>query len=416
MLKRFCLLAILILLMPTASAAAATIRESQQAYLDAVNVLSAQQITRGDGVVVAVIDSGVDAAHPDLTGAILPGASFGGSTSQNGHTDPVGHGTRMAGVIAARGGGVNNALGIAPAASILPVATKLYSGGGSLAEPLRYAADHGAKVINIALARPTGEALPPGEAEAVAYAQSKDAVVVVAAGNVGQGVTANELAKLPGVVAVSGTTNDGSFWSGSAQGDFVTIAAPAVGIVTIGARNIHSTGYSTGDGTSESVAIVAGVLALIRSKYPQFDAANSINQLIHTAKDAGPLGRDSQFGYGIVDAYAAVTSTVDTVKTNPLVEAAANSDPVPRKSDSTTGPAHVNKRPLYAAIVLVLIVGLATTITIIAARRRSRQNRQQAMPTGVYTAPVPPTPPTPMPQQSPEQLPGSHVSGQNDQK
>src|SRR5258705_3264553 len=105
----------------TALPRAETVREAQW-YLDAVHVTQAQSVSRGQGVIVAVIDSGVDAGHPDLAGAVLPGMSFGAPGSQAGRTDPDGHGTKMAGIIAARGGGPNNALGIAPAASILPIA------------------------------------------------------------------------------------------------------------------------------------------------------------------------------------------------------------------------------------------------------------------------------------------------------
>ncbi len=90
-----------------------TIRQ-QQWHLAAVHAPQAQKVTRGEGVVVGLVDSGVDAGHPDLMGSVLPGASFNGATSQGGRTDPDGHGTHMAGIIAARGGGGNHALGVAP--------------------------------------------------------------------------------------------------------------------------------------------------------------------------------------------------------------------------------------------------------------------------------------------------------------
>jgi len=104
-----------------APAGAETIRQ-QQWHLDALHVLKAQQITKGAGVVVAVIETGVDASHPDLSGHVLAGTAMLGATNPEGQTDPVGHGTLMAALIAGKGGGANHALGIAPQAKILPIA------------------------------------------------------------------------------------------------------------------------------------------------------------------------------------------------------------------------------------------------------------------------------------------------------
>src|SRR5689334_21673833 len=106
--------AVAILLVP-AFAQAATVREAQW-FVDAVHAIEAQQLTRGSGVTVCVLDSGVDKTHPDLQGAVVSGKSFGQSPSADATVDLEGHGAAMAGLIAARGGGVNNALGIAPSA------------------------------------------------------------------------------------------------------------------------------------------------------------------------------------------------------------------------------------------------------------------------------------------------------------
>ena len=353
-------------------ASAETIREMQQWYLDAVQALQAQAITKGAGVVVAVVDTGIDAGHPDLAGAILPGKSFTGSDDSLQNDSYNGHGTKMSAVIAARGGGYNNALGIAPAASILPVAISFGSNAASIAEPIRWAADHSAKIINLSVDRRAGQPLEPGEADAIAYAQSKDVVVVVAAGNIAESPNGNQLARLPGVVAVSGTTQGDTLWSGSAQGDYVDIAAPGKGIVNAGARMVHSTGYATGDGTSESAAIVSGVLALIRAKHPDFDAANAINQLIQTADDKGAPGRDNLYGYGRVNAYRAVTETVAKVTANPLGEAKSAA----KSSTTTTSTPASAKHSGSAAAILVPILFWLAVIALIWWRIRARKKKK----------------------------------------
>ena len=389
--------AVIAVLLAAAPASADTIREMQW-YLATVNATQAHQVTRGDGVIVAVIDSGVDAGHPDLAGAVLPGASFLGSTSKDGQTDPDGHGTKMAGVIAARGGGPNNALGIAPRARILPVAIPNEGQVGSIAEPLRWAVDHGAQVINLSVARPAGQALPAGEADAVAYALAHNVVVVTSAGNRAQMPTGNSLAMLPGVVAVAGLARSGSFWSGSVEGPFVAVAAPAEDIVNIGARNVYSTGYSTGTGTSESTAIVAGIAALVRAKFPQLDAANVINRLIRTAVDRGSAARDPRYGFGTIDALRAVTVEVAPTDANPLGVAAATPSAGPTDGlgsgggDSGSGAALGRLGLLLGAVACI---GLVVLVVVIVAVARSRRRPVAAPPYPGAPPPYPGAPPPP---------------------
>jgi type VII secretion-associated serine protease mycosin len=391
---------------PAPAMAADTIRQLQRWYLDAVKATQAHLVSRGDGVVVAVIDSGVDAGHPDLSGAVLPGRSFSGAASQAGRTDPQGHGTKMAGVIAARGGGENNALGIAPRARILPVAVPTGGTTGSIGEPIRWAVDNDAKVINLSLGRPGDEPLLPGEAEAIRYAISKDVVVVVDAGNIRQLPTGNALAMVPGVVAVSGTSQGGGFWSGSVDAPYVGLAAPAEDIVNVGARNIHNTGYSSGSGTSESAAIVSGVAALIRAEFPDLDANNVINRLVKTAVDEGPPGRDRQFGFGVVDARRAVTADVDRVSANPLGQGGATptegSGPGGNPGNNAGGQSDATGRLLtLVGIAVAVLVGLIILVVIIVVVVRA--GRRRPTPVGAYQAGRPPPyqPPPPYPQQQP---------------
>jgi type VII secretion-associated serine protease mycosin len=365
--------------LPAAPAAADTVRQMQW-YLAAVKAPQAQTTAKGDGVVVAVIDSGVDAGHPDLAGAVLPGANFDSGSTGDGRTDAEGHGTKMAGIIAARGGGEMHALGIAPRAKILPVVTPA-TNFGLLPRSVRWAVDHGAKVINMSMG-----AKGPAPAEATAainYALAKDAVVVASVGNTEQsGDPVAYPANVPGVVAVSGVVRSGEFWEGSARGPQVAIAAPAENIVNTGARNVNKTGYAGGGATSEAAAIVSGVAALIRSRYPKLNAANVINRLIRTATDEGDPGRDDLYGFGVVDAQRAVTANVPEVATNPLGSApggpasAGGADPggqAQRPSGSGDGqPLGSPWARLAVVLGIGLLVVLAVVLVVVLVARRPR--------------------------------------------
>jgi subtilisin family serine protease len=233
--------------------------------------------SRGAGVAVAVIDTGVDSSHPDLAGRVLPGAEF--PELGTGGRDLLGHGTDVAALIAGRAG-------VAPEAEVLPV--KLTGGSADAEAAVRWAADHGAKVINLSLGGSAGR-----YDEGLRYAAKRDVLVVVAAGNTGvdQGVT--PLARTAGVLAVSAVDRNGAFRPDvSVAGPEVALAAPGVDITT-----------SRGDrsGTSYAAAIVAGTAALVRAKYPELTAPEVAELLKSTATDAGPTGQDPQYGFGIID-------------------------------------------------------------------------------------------------------------------
>lgn len=364
-----------IVLSGTALPRADTVRDAQW-YLDAVHAPQAQSVSRGQGVIVAVIDSGVDAGHPDLAGAVLPGMSFGAPGSQAGRTDPDGHGTKMAGVIAARGGGPNNALGIAPAASILPIAVASSSGTmGSLADPVNWAVDHGAKVINMSIGRPPGAVPPPGEVDAISAAVARGVVIVISVGNRPEMSGPNVLTEIPGVVTVGGTGRSGTVYSGSIAAPQLALTAPGEDIVSVALRSKFPSGYSSGTGTSEATAIVAGVAALILAKFPDLNGANVINRLIASSVDAGPPGRDNQYGFGVVDAQRALTMDVPLVDANPLGQPAAG----PGGTDATDGsyvpPSSPGGLPRVAllvcgAVVLLVVALLVGLVIWLATRRR----------------------------------------------
>jgi type VII secretion-associated serine protease mycosin len=390
-------------------ARAETLREAQW-FLDAVHAPDAQAVTKGAGVTVAVIDSGVDATHPDLAGAILPGVSFN-SPSQAGRTDPAGHGTRMAGVIAARGGSVDKALGIAPAASILPIAIPATGQIPSLAEPVRYAVEHGAKVINLSIARPPTDPLPAGEAEAIEDAVARGVVVVVAVGNKDVISSSSALAALPGVIVVSGIARSGTASSLSLPGKTVALAAPAENIVTASPKAMFPSGYAQASGTSEGTAVVSGVAALVRAKFPELDVANVVNRLVKSAVDKGPAGRDDTYGFGLVDAQRALTMDIPAVTANPLGDPAGG--PAPGASRTNDGGGLVidegpklNPAVLVVCLVLALLV-VAVVVGLVIWLVRRGKRRPPPGPGGPPFQPQYQQPQYPQPQYPPPQYPPS---------
>jgi subtilisin family serine protease len=231
----------------------------------------------------------------------------------------------MAGIIAAGKARSEGVLGIAPDAKILPIKDRSKHVSSTAAQiecGIQTAVDQGAKVINLAL----GTSPPRDSAKAIQYALDHDVVIVASAGNTTAGDTEVMWpAKVPGVIAVTGVDKTGVFWSGSVQGPEAVVAAPATDIIATDSRLVYASGYSSGSGTSDATAIVSGVAALIRSKYPSMSAANVINRIITTADDAGPPGRDPQYGFGTVNALRALTANVPEVASNPLGQASPTS-------------------------------------------------------------------------------------------
>ena len=314
-------------LLATAAAPAHADRiRTQQWQLTALHASAAWRYGSGAGVIVAVLDSGVDARHPDLVGQVLPGADFvDGST--DGRTDPVGHGTTVAALIAGRGDDAAGVEGLAPQARILPVRVldrqNRYADAAVVAHGVRWAVDHGARVINLSLGGGTRSAVL---ALALGYAAAHDVVVVACTGNTTTDATVTPQvwypAREPGVVAVAGLTPTRAgpaapltAWSGSLTGPATVLSAPAA--VLTGAR---PGGYWQVQGTSFAAPLVAATAALVRGYRPDLDAANVVNRLIRTGTDLGPPGRDGSYGYGEVDPVAALTAAVPPVTANPLLD------------------------------------------------------------------------------------------------
>ncbi|WP_089104668.1 S8 family serine peptidase [Streptomyces hyaluromycini] len=328
------------------------------------------RLSQGAGVTVAVVDTGVNARHPDLAGRVLPGTDVTGQAA-DGRVDvsSESHGTSVAGVIAGSGGtggtgGTGKGMaGLAPRATLLPVRVS----GNEAADPLAlargivYAADHGAAVINISMVTTDPD---PQIRDAVAYARSHDVIVVAAAGNSGRaGNPVTYPAAFPGVVAVSGTTRDGGFWAAGESGSYIALAAPAVDIYST--RN--SGGYLTKDGTSYSAPYVSAAAALLRAAYPSESAGQIIARLIGTADlPGGGSGRDDRFGYGIVDPLKALGAPAPASSANPLLT--ASGDGAPKAADAAGGTSGGT----------VAVIGAVAGVTAAGAggflvRRRSRR-------------------------------------------
>ncbi|MFC6597678.1 type VII secretion-associated serine protease mycosin [Kitasatospora paranensis] len=316
-------------------AAADSIRDNQWALKNYHAVTDVWPVSQGADVIVAVIDSGVTADHQDLVGSVLSGADFSGDKT-DGHVDSDGHGTAMAGIIAAHGHGNGDQEGIsglAPKAKILPIKVglaRMAEGGGSAAgvpDAIRYAVDHGAKVINMSF----GADASAESRAAVNYAVSKDVVLVAGSGN-----DANFEAKVaypaafPGVVAVGAVDQQGTVWDKSNRGPQVTLVAPGVDIASTSRKS--TTAYGMANGTSDATAYVSAIAALVRSKYPDLSAGQVINRMIKSAvappdKSAVPNDR---YGYGIA-------SPREALKANPAVDNGPRENPLLGRAESGSG-------------------------------------------------------------------------------
>ncbi|PNV35422.1 type VII secretion-associated serine protease mycosin [Streptomyces sp. DH-12] len=311
------LLAAALVLVPTTTARADGIRDRQWS-LEALHTEEAWRTTRGAGVTVAVLDTGVEADHPDLDGNVLEGKDLVGFGAREGDEAWARHGTAMAGIIAGHGHGPGNGdgvLGVAPEAKILPVRVILEdrdparakarsTRGNALAEGIRWAADHGADVINLSLGDDSASAHPePGEDEAIQYALRKGVVVVASAGNGGEkGDRISYPAAYPGVIAATAVDRYGTRAPFSTRRWYATVSAPGVDVII--ADPDHK--YYEGWGTSAAAAFVSGAVALVRSAYPDLTPAQIKRLLEDTARNAPAAGRDDSRGSGFVDPAAAI--------------------------------------------------------------------------------------------------------------
>lgn len=274
---------------------------SQQWALENIHAFEAWDITTGGNIVIAVVDTGVKSSHPDLEGKILPG--YNALLNNDQSDDDHGHGTAIAGLIAAKTDNGQGIAGICWGCSILPVKVLNSRGTGNdadLARGIRWATDHGAHIINLSLG---GAENSQALRDAIDYAFQRGVLLIAASGNDHQlGNFTNYPAAYPQVVAVGATTNSDKIAGFSNTGEHIDLAAPGVALWT----TTIDDDYGPPNGTSFSSPFVAGVAGLVltlRGDLPNTDVACIIKA---SADDQGLPGKDAEYGWGRLNAVRAL--------------------------------------------------------------------------------------------------------------
>ncbi|MEU9999588.1 S8 family serine peptidase [Streptomyces sp. NPDC050848] len=369
---------------------------ARQWYLDAMKADELWKVATGKGMTVAVLDTGVDSTVTELRGKVLPGTNFYDAGGGDGRTDTERHGTNMA--IAIVGSGSNGGVkGIAPDAKVLPVKVGEKATFGLVkhtTKAIRYAVDHGARVINISMAGVAEEAEAAEWQAAVDYAHKKNALIFAGAGNDGR-ESREYPAAIPGVVAVGALDTKGKVAKFSNYGSHLGLAAPGVEIP--GLCTANKAQYCAHEGTSQATAIASGTAALIWSAHPDWTANQVLRVMMETAGHVGAVP-DKYIGYGSVRPAQILLEgkgNPGDPDVNPLLAAQKqqqSQSPTPQTSPSpdstgasgTDGPAQEPKKPGSAArpdeggfplwgiaasaVAVVAVIGVA-----VAAGRRNRR-------------------------------------------
>jgi len=259
--------------------------------------------TGSSRILVGLLDTGVDYNHEELQGRVLKGPDFVNNDSDP--RDDQGHGTHIAGIIAARGNNGRGVAGVCWSCRILAIKVADASGAATnawIAQGILYAANQGAQVINLSL----GGSDPSKTLElAVRYANSRGALLVAAIGNEATSQPVYPAA-YPGVIAVGATEVDGNRASFSNFGGYLSLMAPGISIYSTYPNN----NYQALSGTSMSAALVSGTAALVLSKNPTLSGHQVRRLLIASADDLGTRGKDNLTGYGQVNARKALSGGV----------------------------------------------------------------------------------------------------------
>ncbi|MGX1477851.1 UNVERIFIED_CONTAM: type VII secretion-associated serine protease mycosin [Streptomyces canus] len=372
------------LILTAAPAASADQTRRDQWALEALQAESVWKVSTGKGVIVALIDNGVNSDHIDLKNNVLNGRDFkddDDNPSPEGSDSGAGHGTAMASIIAGHGhgrGGEDGVKGLAPDAKILPIR----SGTDGYADAIRYAVDQGASVINVSEFQTQDL---PQDRDAVAYALKRNVLIVSGSGNNGN-TNIQFPAKYPGVLAVGGVDSSGKIWEKSNYGPEVLLAAPAARIVHAGWPGNDK--LSIGDGTSDATAFVSAAAALIRAKFPDLTAGQIANRLVKTAvipaSAKGISLPDPKYGYGIVNPLAALTKDIPTgSQYGPLkVPGSENSSAAPSADESDVGSAAENEKAdqkqmiflVALGVVALVVIGLIVLLIVKLSRRNKNNN------------------------------------------
>lgn len=370
---------------------------SQQWHLDMLGAEEIWKISTGNGVTVAVIDRGVDRNNPELRGQVLTGKDFAPNEPGDQFTDTTGHGTGMAGIIAGtgKGGGGNGAFGLAPGTKILPLriprpdpkkskkaADDQLNKVGS--EAIRYAADSGAKVINISQGATAGS---PQLTDAVKYALDKGVLIFASVGNSGdEGNEVEYPGATPGVVGVGAIDKNLTKTAESQYGPQVDMVAP-------GDKILHACGNDTGlcesSGTSDATALASAVAALIWSKHPDWTNNQVLRVMLNALKGpADGAKRNDYLGYGAIRPLRALKTPGDPgpadVRPIPDLAVAETTSPsaAPSKAGEQSGAPAPAPAPVAAedsgsntglwiglGVGAAVLIGAAVAVPVMRSRR-----------------------------------------------
>jgi len=372
------------------------VRLSQQDVLRTLDVDDAWRLTKGKGVTVAVLDSGVDPDHRDLAGSVVTGRDYTAGANPRGVQPVRLHGTYMASLIAGHGhgpGGADGIIGIAPEARVLSVRVILEDEEPGfrtfnsdaryeavVAKGIRYAVDHGAQVINLSLSKdmPTKD-----ERTAIRYAISKGVVLVAAAGNEGAGKRTAPYsypAAIPGVISVAAVTSTLRRASFSNRNSSVMVAAPGVDVLGAGPGDE----YWVGRGTSQATALVSGVAALIKSRYPRMSPALVAQALASSPARKGPYNTGT--GFGVVNAYRALSVAATLARHRATASGTGVQNPLRavRAAAADPDPIVVVRRDTGSILLCGAIAlggftgsGAGVAVLLVLTRRARRRQREE---------------------------------------
>ncbi|MER5832013.1 type VII secretion-associated serine protease mycosin [Streptomyces sp. NPDC002130] len=351
----------------------------------------------GKGMRVAVIDTGVDVTNPQLTDAVdvksgrnlLPKNLKDDDGNpiergkENGTTDTVGHGTKVAGIIAARPAKGTGFVGLAPDATIIPIQQNDAEGNGdvgTLTDAIRYAIRAGADVINISQDTTKPMTSTSDLKLAIDQALDQKIVVVASAGNDGLGGNVKETypASYEGVLAVAASDRNNERASFSQSGEFVGVAAPGVDMIS----TVPKGGHCSDNGTSFSAPYVAGLAALIKAKHPDWTARQIVAQIEQTAERT-TAGHDRLIGWGVVDPVRALTQDEHPME-SPEPQAGLGKPEAPTPAEFQIGETAEERNARLATYVavgaVVLVAGMGGTAVALRDARRRQKRRAEGGP------------------------------------